>query len=134
VPVPAEITPPRRDDFTSDAQYVEAIQRHGERTASFWASEAGKAIIRQRRQYVLRFEPDGSFRVDDVPPGTYELSVTPMEPSGPIKTPGGGTAYPAFGTTPIGSVKLEMVVPPGDEAAADAAVDLGTLRLQPAVP
>jgi len=135
VATPPEIEPPKREDCSSEAGFREAATKHVERARHFWASEAGKAIIRQRRQYVLIFEPDGSFQVNDVPPGTYELSVTPMEPpTGPIRTPGGGTAFPAFGTKPIGSVKMEIVVPEAGDGDNGSAIDLGILPLKPAMP
>ena len=87
-----------------------------------------------QRTYVLLFNPDGSFRVNDVPPGMYELSVTPMEPPAPVKTAGGGTVFPAFGTKAIGSVKMEIVVPETSDAHAETTVDLGTQYLKPSSP
>ena len=72
---------------------------------------------REARTYVLGFERDGSFRAEDVPPGTYQLSIRVTQPdpdhrfnslTGPGKE--------------LGSFSREVVVPPGD-----APLDLGTL-------
>ena len=132
VEIPPEAVMPVRGDFDSDPAYGSAINAYAERSRPFWLSEAGKEAQRMQRTYALQFHPDGSFRVNDVPPGTYELSVTPMEPPAPVVSAGGGTVLPRFGTTPIGALKLEIVVPEAGDAQTDAAVDLGVLRLNPA--
>lgn len=61
-------------------------------------------IIREARTYALAFSPDGSFRAEDVPPGTYLLRIE------------GDNALVPF--------VREIVVPPGDEP-----FDLGKLTL-----
>jgi len=134
VEIPPEAVMPMRGDFASETAYVSAINGHAERSRPFWLSEAGKEAQRMQRTYALQFHPDGSFRVNDVPPGTYELSVTPMEPPAPVVSAGGGTVLPRFGTKPIGALKMEIVVPVAGDAQMDAAVDLGVLRLNPASP
>ena len=68
------------------------------------------------RTYVLSFEADGSFRAEDVPPGTYELKIHVTKPS----------ANPNFAAWEnpadvLGSLTREVVVPSGDMP-----FDLGT--------
>jgi peroxiredoxin len=74
-------------------------------------------VAREARTYLLEFEPDGSFRADDVPRGTYELSIQVNKPGeqrefGPLGSPKGD----------LGSFVREVVVPPGE-----GPFDLGTL-------
>jgi hypothetical protein len=98
------------------------MQNYVEQSRGFWLSEDGKAIDRLRRQYVLLFNPDGSFGFNDVPPGTYELSVTPT------KRAEDNSRF--FFGEPIGTVKMEVVVPEIAKIKAAEAVDLGTLTLK----
>jgi len=115
-----------RRNFTTESDYVKAV----ERSLQFWRSDAGIRAQRMERKYVLIFDRDGSFVVNDVLPGTYELSVTPMEPAQPIQTSGSGTVFPAFGTQPIGTVTVEVTVPETEEARTDAPFDIGVFRLK----
>lgn len=41
----------------------------------FWRSAQGKERVRARRQYAVEFVADGSFRIEDVPPGDYLLRL-----------------------------------------------------------
>jgi RNA polymerase sigma factor (sigma-70 family) len=134
VPIPPEAVTPERENFATDEAYGEAIKSYAERSRPFWLSEAGREAQRMQKTFVLLFHPDGSFRVNDVPPGSYELSVTPMEPPAPIKTAGGGTVFPAFGTKPIGSVKMEIVVPESVDGEADAPLNVGIISMKPSLP
>jgi len=71
---------------------------------------------REARTYGLNFEPDGSFRADDIPPGTYELNIR-------VTKPGTDMQYKGIYLRPedeLGSISREVVVPPGD-----APFDLG---------
>jgi hypothetical protein len=74
-------------------------------------------LAREARTYVLGFEPDGTFRAEDVPPGTYELKIHVTKP--------GANDNPPFQENPanvLGSLTREVVVPPGD-----GPLDLGTV-------
>ena len=77
---------------------------------------------RDLRQYVLLFDSDGSFRIEDVLPGSYELRLRAWE------RPPAGSAF-ALGE-PFAPLTLEVAVP---EAAGgeSAPVDLGVLGLDP---
>ncbi len=134
VGIPPEAVVPQRENFTSDRDFMSAMKGYAEGSRAFWLSEAGREAQRRQRTYVLHFAPDGSFHVNDVPPGTYELSVTPMEPPAPVRTAVGGSYFPAEGTIAIGSAKLEFVVPENAETPAEAAMDLGVLPLKASTP
>jgi beta-lactamase regulating signal transducer with metallopeptidase domain len=72
---------------------------------------------REARTYLLAFDQDGSFRADDIPPGTYELKIQVTKPDpnnrdNPFRQP----------ENELGSITREIVVPPGDTP-----FDLGTL-------
>jgi beta-lactamase regulating signal transducer with metallopeptidase domain/5-hydroxyisourate hydrolase-like protein (transthyretin family)/peroxiredoxin len=64
-------------------------------------------------RYASNLDRDGRFRVDDVPPGRYELTVPVNTPPDPSR---GGAG------TEIGRATLEFTVP---EGPADAPVDVG---------
>lgn len=70
------------------------------------------------RAYPLVFEADGSFRADDVPPGTYEVRVRVTKPGESLRP------MPFGDGEAIGSLVREVVVPEGKEP-----LDLGTLTV-----
>ncbi|HEX4644848.1 MAG TPA: hypothetical protein VH598_04505, partial [Verrucomicrobiae bacterium] len=89
---------------------------------TFWLSEAGREAQRNARLYVLVFDSDGNFRVDDVLPGIYELNIQVTDPNSP-------DTRPSLANT-IGVMKKEIIVPdapPGTEAIP---FDAGVLELQ----
>lgn len=45
-----------------------------EQVQAWGRSKAGREALRGRRSYAVRVEPDGRFRVEDVPPGEYRLT------------------------------------------------------------
>jgi hypothetical protein len=42
---------------------------------SFSATEEGKRRLREQRIFAVDNSDDGAFRIDDVPPGVYELRI-----------------------------------------------------------
>ena len=84
-------------------------------TASF-SSVARLESERQARNYELVFERDGSFQIDDVPPGTYELRIQITKPNER------NNFRPAGSEGELGSLKREVIVPVGN-----GAFDLGTV-------
>jgi hypothetical protein len=76
-----------------------------------------------REYYFLAIAPDGSFEIDDVPPGDYELSIRLTRPL--ERTP----FHPSPPDPVIGWLTQPVVVPPalGDP---DLAVDLGTVTVR----
>ncbi len=69
-------------------------------------------------RYAANFDRDGRFRIDDVPPGRYELTVTIDAPPVP------GRAEPP---RELGKVKIPAEVPPGSD---DVPVDLGDIKAE----
>ena len=98
-----------REDYATFAAFQKA------NNASM-SSDAQLQAAREARAYALDIEPDGSFRIEDVPPGTYELRIR-------VTRPNEGGRRTAFGDgEEIGSLIREVVVPDGKEP-----LDLGTL-------
>ena len=105
---------PKRDDFSSREDYIAAADRFFE-------------AHRARQRFGAFCDSNGSFRLPDVPAGTYELeikvrdskvdSVSPHDLSDPAPE--------------IGSLVREVVVPEIPEGQSAEPVDLGTLELVP---
>ena len=95
-----------------------------QRRQEFDRSPDGRAAQLNRREYVLLFGADGSFRVDDVFPGTYNLFVGPRATSTNRSLPHGPT---------LGSVARSVVVPEV-VGTNTSSVDLGMLELKPSAP
>jgi RNA polymerase sigma factor (sigma-70 family) len=85
-------------------------------------SDEGRAYRKPFREYPFAVRPDGSFRVEDVLPGTYELTVFVSEP----RTNGVATVG-----QPIAYLKREFTVPEMPEGRSDEPLDLGELTLEP---
>ncbi len=64
--------------------------------------------------------PDGAFRIDDVPEGTYNLSVQLTDLSSPNQWQPG---------VPIGKVIASVTVPPVPNGVSDEPLDLGELQV-----
>ena len=88
--------------------------------AEAWQNTPAVKEARARyRYYSVQFGGDGSFRVEDVPPGKYELNLTFNEPGQQSFSTG---AY-------IGSIHREVEVAEIANGRADEPVDLGRLDL-----
>jgi len=113
LPEMASKVQPNWEDFAT----TEAFQK----ARSEWLrSEARLERARQIRTYQLAFEEDGFFRVEDVPPGTYELRVRVTRPD---KSADRASAPGAWQTEQeVAALVKEVVVPEGKEP-----LDLGTL-------
>jgi hypothetical protein len=123
VPAPRDPAFPKPNDFASDTDYQAAVRQIAEQIKPFWSSDEGRALQLTQRTYVPLFNADGSFRIDDIPPGTYTLKIALTQPS---------RSYSPFNQgPPIGSLEMEVTVP---EASDSAPLDLGTLRAVPATP
>jgi thiol-disulfide isomerase/thioredoxin len=107
----AKVTPPEGLDEAQTNQWYRAWND----------SEEGRAYRRSRRDYAVKVEPDGSFRVDDMPAGTYQLTISVHEP--PIGTQCG------LGTNRLGSTRREFTVPEMAGGRGDEPLDLGTIEL-----
>lgn len=64
--------------------------------------------------------PDGTFRIEDVPAGKYKLQINMSEASAPTQPPG----------KPIGWVMHEFEVPKMPGGRSDEPLDIGTLKIE----
>ncbi len=87
-------------------------------------SEAGRAQTRRQRSYSLRLEADGSFRLEDIPAGTYVLTVTGV----PDKVVSVVTGTLDRATTE--RLTREIVVPEMPGGRSDDPLDLSVIKLQ----
>jgi hypothetical protein len=89
-------------------------------------AQSPEGLARQRagRSYPLTIAADGSFSVEDVPPGTYVLmasfSRTPIDP---------GNHVPGSRSDSLGSVRQDVVVPELASDQSTGTLDLGTLTI-----
>jgi len=80
-----------------------------------------RAAIEAQRHYAVIFADDGTFRVDDVPAGKYEVNFYFNEPrNGGVNGSGGQ----------IGTIRHEFEVPEMSGGRSDEPFDLGTLVLK----
>ncbi len=106
---------PQTEDFATWAAFVKA--RDADHTRDWCRQRAAQRV------YQLQFDPDGSFKIEDVPAGTYELRIRVTEPLKPDQS-----GYVA--TPELGSLTREVVVPAMPGGRSDEPLDLGVLRLQ----
>jgi peroxiredoxin len=101
-------------------------QRTPQQQAEWWRSwrrsEAGIARLRAERHHLVLPGPEGTFRVEDVRAGRYELEVDLYEPPPPGLPLGRGPA--------VGSVSHAFEVPPMPGGRSDEPLDLGELELR----
>jgi hypothetical protein len=77
----------------------------------FWSSPAGIEMHRNTRQYGMVFETDGHFKINDVAPGQYLLTM----------------GFSSKMTS--GLVKKMITIPDEQSGSNEAPVDLGVLEL-----
>ncbi|HKQ37047.1 MAG TPA: redoxin domain-containing protein, partial [Verrucomicrobiae bacterium] len=92
-----------------------------EQTRVFYASEAGRNYHFAKRQFVLNFSEDGSFRVEDVPPGKYKLDIDLRA--------GDGDSFSRMSAPRIGQVQKEIEVPYAGKEWTEQPFDLGTIDM-----
>jgi hypothetical protein len=118
VPTPT-MQPPNMSGLTTPAEQQKAWADFNKRQGEFWRSEAGRAIELRERTYVLLFDTNGAFHVDNVPPGKYNLTINPSDPT---------EEY--YRNRPIGNLMQEVVVPEERGATINQRFDIGTLELR----
>ena len=87
-------------------------------TKAFWQSAEGKARQLEKIHFAAVVQPNGEFHIDDVPPGTYELTAELRE--------GGGDDFWNMGKV-LGRASKEITVPsrpPGNEALEIGDIDV----------
>lgn len=102
------LPPLNREDFATFKGFQEAM-------AQSYLNPARLRQAREARTYVLGFQRDGSFRAEDVPPGTYELRIQATKPlDDPLSRP----------PEELASLTKEVTVPEGADE-----FDLGTYNI-----
>ena len=114
---------PKREDFTSESAFKTAQTEWSSQEREFWLSETGRDFQLSSHQYVPLFDTNGSFRIDDVLPGTYQLSIHISDPT---------VADSSFSGKSLGSIEQELTVPEASDGSEQPPIDLGVLELQPA--
>lgn len=104
----------------AEARFLKKREQISLALRDYYSTPAGRQYWFSKRSYLLRFSPDGSFRIDDVPGGKYELTVDLRETVA-IKD--------QIHTPLIDLHKQEVDVPASPEGRSDAPLDLGTIRL-----
>jgi hypothetical protein len=94
---------------------VEELQKW---ETDFWESEEGRARAKAARNFPLMLQADGSFAIEDVPPGSYELCVeifkSPYDSTGRL---------PA--TAHLGSIRKDVIVPQAAGNPSTETLDIG---------
>ena len=76
-----------------------------------------------RTSYSIKIQPDGSFRIEDIPPGNYELIATVYEEK--LNNRG----FPDRGKK-LGSARMRFTIAPIPGGITDKPLDLGTMKLE----
>ena len=114
--VPPTGSPPTPPGYDSDLNARRAFARA-------WSEHEAK-----QQRYYFGLNPDGSFVVEDVLPGTYQLQIRVTElPADPLD-PEGGLAF-AFAPE-TGSLTKELIVPEPSADQAEQRFDAGVFTLQ----
>jgi RNA polymerase sigma factor (sigma-70 family) len=101
---------PRRHEFSSNESFILMMNQ--------WDQ-----AVRARREFGTFCDATGSFRLQDIPAGLYELEIKVLDFKASAEVRGPSERAPE-----IGSVRREIVVPEGQ---AGDALDLGALELFP---
>ena len=119
VPLGMDVPPPDLSGVTTDEERQKRWQDFQERQKKFWQSEKGRALDRAQRSYVLVFATNATFRAENVPPGSYGLSIRPTDPQ-----------QEYYNNQELGSLNHEVMVPEAPAGRPDEPFDLGTLELR----
>ena len=116
--LPPEIKQPIPNESAADPTLV---QRYFSQRTAYWQSPEGKALKRTERSYPVVFASDGTFRVDGVASGRYELALQIIDrvKVGPS----------SFQSRAVVSAIESVTVPQPVEENSDDVIDLGTLTL-----
>jgi beta-lactamase regulating signal transducer with metallopeptidase domain len=120
-PPPAPIPDEIRDDDKARTAWGNEWLASDEGKAWQKQQEAHNALIYAMHRYAASIDPDGSFRLDDIPAGEYELTVRLQA------APAGGER---FAQTVIGTLRHVFTVPKMDGGRFDQPLDLGELVLE----
>jgi 5-hydroxyisourate hydrolase-like protein (transthyretin family)/thiol-disulfide isomerase/thioredoxin len=108
----------RFDGAVTPEEQARRREEFEKRQREFWNSPAGRVIERDQRTYVLLFETNGSFHIDDVPPGQYQLEIAPTD-----------AEQDYYNYSRIGSLVRQVTIPEALSGKPYEPFDLGTLQL-----
>jgi RNA polymerase sigma factor (sigma-70 family) len=91
--------------------------------SAYWESEAGRKVRLSQHRYTLSFSPDGSFTIDDVLPGAYQLTLRLSDLTKPISGPVGFHQ-------PMATLTKEFIIPELPDGATLGSHDLGVIELK----
>jgi hypothetical protein len=100
------------------AERQAAMREYNRKEAAFWRTPEGQRLEQSRRSYVLLFETNGTFRIDDVAPGDYSLYVRLTNPERPLN----------YYET-IGSQSFNFTIPAAPDGDSQAPHNVGDLKL-----
>jgi uncharacterized GH25 family protein len=106
-----------RGDRAAEKAYQDERKSFALAARDYFASAKGAAALVASHHYFLQFGADGAFRVDDVPPGKYAITLRLLNPD------------PATINTRrwvVADFQTEITVPNGK-----GPLDLGTIKIQP---
>jgi thiol-disulfide isomerase/thioredoxin len=109
----------QEDIDAAETRYLAEYDVIARQVRAYYSSPAGRQYWFSRRNYVLRFAPDGSFRIDDVPGGKYELTLDLRE------------LDPKLGMPKSPRIDLrqqEIEVPDSPGGRSDTPLDLGVIH------
>jgi len=110
----------QQDKDAAFNRYAEEHDRVARQLRAYYSSPAGRGYWFSKRRFVLRFSPDGSFRVDDVPGGKYQLTMDLREPD---------LKLDRRHSPPIDLHRQEINVPDSPDGRAAAPLDLGVINM-----
>src|SRR5581483_3278034 len=105
--------PPQRLMKIADAKKWEA---------DFWQSEPGRAralAMKSMRSFPLSIQTDGSFTIEDVSPGAYQLSAALFD------APFDHGTRPVPSGKPLASIQQDVVVPDSADNQSADTLDIG---------
>src|SRR5205814_2115036 len=74
------VAPPVLNGLATAEEQERASLEFNQRQRLFWQSDAGRALALAERSFVLLFETNGNFHIDNVPPGKYNLLLKMTDP------------------------------------------------------
>lgn len=102
------------------AQYQKQTASYTEQVRAFYQTEEGMKYFFAQRRFALNFSQDGSFRIEDVPGGKYNLRIELREGKG---------SPDRFSAPLIATFSKEIDVPEAPSGGLGEAMDLGTIQV-----
>jgi hypothetical protein len=125
IPTPGAPEAPNLDDFPTTQEFQAANEEYSRASLAYWNSEDGLSQQRLQREYRAMFGPDGTFRIDDVPPGEYTVKVDLVRP--PKLSEGNPLKF-----TRIAALETDVTIPDASGPSDDTPVSLGLIELSSA--